>query len=198
MSTVFEIARQLKAPGVQTTATFNPSRLSPRLRKMTKDSIVSGYHKGGWSSQTKHTRHLVFNLAGELPVTYATQDGNYMTLSISRNITDDTMAQIVGLLESDCALRKMAYEEPTNRYQPDRASFYQEVDARLKMNVEVLRTASTNKRSPYLIVRNSKIRDQLAQAFLKDRTVEEIAIAQRIARVLDREMDFPIPLSYNF
>jgi len=198
MSSVFAIARQLKAPGVQTVATFNPTRLSPRLRKMVKDSIVSGYHKGGWSSQTKHTRQLVFNLADEMPTTYATQDASYMNFASDRPMPDNTLLQIIGLLECDCALRKMAYEEPTNRYQPNRTDFYAEIDRRHAFNLEALHNVGRDGRSSYVIVRNNKLRDQIAQAFLNDRLDHEIEIAHRIASILDADNEYPIPLSINF
>jgi hypothetical protein len=47
-------------------------------------------------------------------------------------------------------------------------------------------------------VRTAKLRQQIAEAFLKERTVEEIAIAERIARLLDKDEEFPIPTTHNF
>ena len=49
-----------------------------------------------------------------------------------------------------------------------------------------------------MIVRTAKLRQQIAEVFLRERTVEEIAIAERIARILDRDEEFPIPSSHRF
>jgi hypothetical protein len=49
-----------------------------------------------------------------------------------------------------------------------------------------------------MIVRQAQLKTQIADVFLKERTVEEIAIAERIARLLDRDEEFPIPTTHNF
>jgi len=60
MRNMYELARQLQSPGVVTTAYFNPTRLTKTLRNMVRKSIASGKHSGGWSSQTKSVRNLIF------------------------------------------------------------------------------------------------------------------------------------------
>lgn len=196
MTTVFELARQLKAPGVQTAATFNPARLSPRLRKMTKDSILSGYYKGGWSSQAKQLRTLAFNLVGEKPAFHVLQDSNYIKLNSDRPTPDNTKSVIIGLLEADCTLRKMSYTESTNRYQPKRDEFYKEADRWHDQNIEALH--KEDGRSNYMIVREPKLKVQIAMAFLNDRLDDEIDAAKRIASVFDDDKEWTIPLNFNF
>jgi hypothetical protein len=53
-------------------------------------------------------------------------------------------------------------------------------------------------KASHLIVRTPKIRQQMVDEFLKERTVEEIAIAERIARYLDDDLEYNIPTTYNF
>ena len=70
MSNMYELARQLQAPGVQTTAPFHPTRLTKTLRTLTRTSIAVGNHIGGWSSKTREVRKLIFRLADEYPIVY--------------------------------------------------------------------------------------------------------------------------------
>jgi len=198
MSHMYEIARQLQAPGVQTTATFNPTRLTPTLRNMVRRSIATGNHNGGWSSKTKDVRELVFSLAGEKPVVYAAQSADYLTLHTPREISASVQSVIRGMLEADCALQKMDYDDTNkSRYHPTRDVFYATIDERCKENITKMKFAHHN-RSYYMVVRTAKIRQQIADEFLKERTVEEIAIAERIARLVDENTEFLIPITHEF
>ena len=195
---MYAIARQLQAPGVQTTATFNPTRLTRTIRNMARKSIASGYHNGGWSSKTRDVRELVFSLAGERPIVYVAQGADYMTFTTPRPITADNLSEMIGLLEADCTLQKMNYDDSgERRYKPSRSDFYKTIDERCAHNISKLKVAEQG-RAGHLIVRTAKIRQQMAEAFLKERTVEEIAIAERIARLLDKDEEFPIPTTHNF
>jgi hypothetical protein len=198
MSHMYEIARQLQAPGVQTVATFNPTRLTKTLRSMTRKSIATGNHIGGWSSKTREVRDLIFKLAGETPIVYVSQHADYMTFTTPRAITVDVRVEIMGLLEADCALQKMSWDNlGDSRYRPTRDQHYATIDHRLKEHTAKLMFAEQGKAS-HLIVRTPKIRQQMADAFLKERTVEEIAIAERIARYLDNDFEYNIPTTYTF
>lgn len=198
MRHMYELARQLQAPGVRTVATFNPTRLTTTLRNMVRRSIAAGNHNGGWSSKTKDVRELVFSLAGERPVVYVQQASDYMTFFISRPITDDNLSEMIGLLEADCTLQKMDYDDTNkSRYHPTRSEFYTTIDQRHDQHIAKLKFASQGK-AHSLIVRNSKIRQQIAEAFLKERTIEEIAIAERIARLVDENTEFLIPTTHAF
>jgi len=133
MSHMYAIARQLQAPGVQTIATFNPTRLTKTLRNLARKSIASGKHSGGWSSQTKEVRDLVFGLAGEKPIVYAEhKHSGYLAFHSPRLVLPSVRAEIEGLLESDCALSKMSYEETKKGYyRPTAAEFNANMDDRL-------------------------------------------------------------------
>ena len=198
MSHMYAIARQLQAPGVQTTATFNPTRLTKTLRSMTRKSIATGNHNGGWSSKTREVRDLIFKLAGETPIVYVSQHADYMSFTTPRAITVDVRAEIMGLLEADCALQKMGWDNlGDSRYRPTRDQHYATIDHRFNEHVAKLVFAEKGKARNF-IVRTPKIRQQMADAFLKERTVEEIAIAERIAKYLDKDFDYSIPTTYTF
>jgi hypothetical protein len=198
---MYAIARQLQAPGVQTVATFNPTRLTPTLRKMVRKSIASGLHAGGWSSKTKQVRNLLFKIAGEHPILFVNQETNYMTFYAPRFILEDVKSEMIGLLEADCTLQKMDYDDTgERRYKPTRSDYYQTIDRRHAEGVAKL-NAIGNKDvlgSHYIIVREPKLRQQIANVFLSQRTVEEIAIAERIARYLDDDLEYNIPTTYEF
>lgn len=195
---VYDIARQLKAPGVATIATFNPTRLTRTLRNMTRKSIATGNHIGGWSSKTKDVRELIFHLAGERPIVYASQSADYISFHTPRPITADNQLELIGLLEADCTLQKMNYEDSgERRYRPTRSDFNKVTDERHEHNIAKLKFAEQGK-ARHLIVRTAKLRQQMAEVFLRERTVEEIAIAERIARMLDRNEEFHIPILHNF
>ena len=84
-----------------------------------------------------------------------------------------------------------------SRYKPTREQHYKTIDERCAQNITKLKFAELGK-GMHLIVRTAKIRQQIADAFLAERTVEEIAIAERIARYLDNEIEYDIPTTYNF
>ena len=198
MSHMYEIARQLQAPAVRTTATFNPTRLTKTIRNMARKSIATGYHNGGWSSMTRDVRELVFSLAGERPIVYVAQGADYMSFTTPRPITADNLSEIIGLMEADCTLQKMGWEDISeNRYRPTRSEFYKTIDERCTHNITKLKFAEESK-AKHLIVRTAKLKQQIAEAFLKERTIEEIAIAERIARLLDKDEEFPIPTTHKF
>lgn len=195
---MFALARQLQAPGVQTIATFNPTRLTKTLRNMVRKSIATGNHIGGWTSKTRDVRNLVFKLAGEEPIVYVAQATDYMSFTIPRPITTDNLFEIIGLLEADCSLQKMDFDDTgERRWTPPRHEYYQTIDKRHIDNVRYLRTAHEGV-GYNLVVRTPKIRQQITEVFLKERTVEEIAIAERIARMLDKDQDFLIPTTHDF
>lgn len=196
---MYSLARQLQAPGVKTVATFNPARLTKALRNLARKSIASGKHSGGWSSKTKDVRDLIFKIAGEMPIVYASPShGNYLSFASPRTLLPAVSDEIKGLLEADCALTKMNFEEEKkSHYRITYAEFVQRVDGTLKDNFERLSEVGT--RTHYsLIIRNKSIRDQVVDAFLTQRTVEEIAIAERIAKYLDNDIEYDIPTTHNF
>jgi len=171
--------------------------LTRTIRNMARKSIASGYHNGGWSSKTRDVRELVFSLAGERPLVYVAQGADYMTFTTPRPITADNLSEMIGLLEADCTLQKMGYEDSEGRYRPSRSDFYKTIDERCAHNITKLKFADQGK-AGHLIVRTAKLRQQIAEAFLKERTVEEIAIAERIARYLDNDLEYNIPTTHNF
>lgn len=194
---MYAIARQLQVSGVRTVATFNPTRLTTTIRNMARKSIASGYHTGGWSSKTRDVRELVFSLAGEKPIVYVAQGSDYMSFVTPRPISADNLSEMVGLFEADCTLQKMGYDDNEGRYRPSRSDFYKTIDERCTHNITKLKFVDQGK-AMHLIVRTAKLRQQLAEAFLKERTIEEIAIAERIARLLDKDEEFPIPTTHKF
>ena len=194
---MYRLARQLQSPGVKTVATFNPTRLTKTLRNMVRKSIASGLHTGGWYSKTKKVRNLVFDLATQRPDIYVASDCDYMTLRTPRPITEDNVSEIIGMLEADCTLQKMAYDDmEKNRWTPTREDHYKTIDNRHKEFVENVRNAHVGAYT--IIVRQPTIRKQIAEVFLRERTVAEIAFAEMIASRMDRDEEFLIPTDHKF
>jgi hypothetical protein len=164
---------------------------------MVRKSIATGNHNGGWSSKTKDVRNLIFKIAGEKPIVYVSQHADYMTFNISRPITDDNLSEMIGLFEADCTLQKMGYDDSEGRYRPTRSDFYKTIDERCAHNITRLKFVEHAK-AVHLIVRTAKLRQQMAEVFLRERTVEEIAIAERIARYLDDDLEYNIPTTHKF
>lgn len=197
MSEMYKIARQLQAPGVRTVATFNPTRLTKTMRNMVRKSIATGIHNGGWYSKTKKVRNLVLDLGDIKPSIYVVTDADYVVLRTSRPITEGNLSEIIGMLEADCTLQKMGYDDmKKNAYSPKRDEYYKTIDRRHSEHIEKVKAAHIN--SHTLVVRQSTIRKQIAEVFLRDRTVEEIALAEMLASRLDRDEEFPIPTHHNF
>jgi hypothetical protein len=196
---MYELARQLKAPGVVTTAYFNPARLTKTLRNMVRKSIASGKHGGGWYSQTKEVRNLIFKIAGESPVIYAEPaHGHYLSFQAPRGVPVSLRDEMIGLLEADCALSKMNFEtEKKNYYKITYEEFVKNMDDRFDTNIQRLNDMSENPHYS-MVVRNKPIREQLVTAFLTQRTPDEVALAERIAKLLDENTEILIPTTYNF
>ena len=199
MSNMYSIARQLQAPGVVTTAYFNPTRLTKTLRNMVRRSIASGKHSGGWSSKTKEVRKLIFVLAGETPVVHAKPEhGPYVSFVSPRAIPQAMQDEMIGLLEADCALTKMNFEtEKKNYYKITYAEFVGRVDGTFADNKTRLREVGGSTHYS-LVIRNKPLREQLVDLFLTQRTPDEVALAERLASLLDENKEFLIPTTHNF
>ncbi len=197
MSEMYKIARQLQAPGVRTVATFNPTRLTKTVRNMVRKSIATGIHNGGWYSKTKKVRELVFDLGSVRPSIYVAMDADYMVLRTSRPSSEDVVSEIIGLLEADCTLQKMGYDDiDKNKYTPTREEYYKTIDRRHAEHIEKAKAAHIN--SHTIVVRQANLRRQIAEVFLRDRTVEEIALAEMLASRLDVDEEFAIPTHHPF
>jgi len=199
MSHMYALARQLQSPGVVTTAYFNPNRLTKTLRNMVRKSIASGRHTGGWSSQTKSVRKLVFKLAGEEPVIHAKPEhGPYVSFVSPRPIPYTVQNEMIGLLEADCSLTKMNFEtEKKNYYKITYEEFVQRVDSTFADNIKRLQEVGGSTHYS-LVIRNKPLREQLVDLFLTLRTPDEVAMAERIASLLDENKEFLIPTTHNF
>ena len=199
MSHMYALARQLQAPGVVTTAYFNPNRLTKTLRNMVRKSITSGKHSGGWSSKTKEVRNLIFKLAGEAPVIHAKPEhGPYVSFVAPRVIPHTVQNEMIGLLEADCSLTKMNFEtEKKNYYKITYDEFVERVDETFATNMQRLQEVGGSKHYS-LIIRNKPIREQVVDLFLTLRTSDEVALAERIASLLDENKEFLIPTTHNF
>jgi hypothetical protein len=199
MRNMYELARQLQSPGVVTTAYFNPTRLTKTLRNMARKSIASGKHSGGWSSKTKQVRNLIFKLAGETPVIHAKPEhGPYVSFVSPRPIPQAMKDEMTGLLEADCALTKMNFEEEKkNYYKITYQDFVDRVNETLVTNKQRIKEVGGS--SHYsLIIRNKPLREQLVDLFLTLRTPDEVALAERIASLLDENKEFLIPMTHDF
>jgi hypothetical protein len=199
MSNMYALARQLQSPGVVTTAYFNPTRLTKSLRNLARKSIASGKHSGGWSSKTKQVRNLIFKLAGEAPVIHAKPEhGPYVSFVSPRAIPQSMKDEMTGLLEADCALTKMNFEdEKKNYYKITYQEFVDRVNETFATNKQRINEVGGS--SHYsLIIRNKPLREQLVDLFLTLRTPDEVALAERIASLLDENKEFLIPLTYDF
>jgi hypothetical protein len=199
MSNMYELARQLQAPGVVTTAYFNPNRLTKTLRNLVRKSIASGKHSGGWSSKTKQVRNLIFMLAGEKPVLHAKPEhGPYVSFVAPRVIPQAMKDEMTGLLEADCALTKMNFEEEKkNYYKITYDEFVKRVNETLDTNKQRIKEVGGSNHYS-LIIRNKPLREQLVDLFLTLRTSDEVALAERIASLLDENKEFLIPMTYDF
>lgn len=195
---MYEIARQLQAPAVKTTATFNPARLTKTLRNMVRRSIASGIHSGGWSSKTKQVRNLVFDLFGETPPVFVMYHNHYISFEMKRPFPLESENEIFGLLEADAALTKMGFEEETRQgyYRTTRADFNEQIDRRLRDNKQRINDVSESSYS--MVVPNKAIREQIIAVFVRQRTPEEVAIAERIASFLDKDEEVVIPTTQTF
>jgi hypothetical protein len=106
--------------------------------------------------------------------------------------------EMIGLLEADCALTKMNFEEEKkNYYKITYAEFVGRVDGTVADNKKRLREVGGSTHYS-LIIRNKPLREQVVDLFLTLRTSDEIALAERIASLLDENTEMLIPTTHNF
>jgi hypothetical protein len=106
--------------------------------------------------------------------------------------------EMAGLLEADCALTKMNFEtEKKNYYKITYEEFVKRVDETLDTNKQRIKEVGGSNHYS-LIIRNKPIREQLVDLFLTLRTSDEVALAERIASLLDENKEFLIPTTHDF
>jgi hypothetical protein len=106
--------------------------------------------------------------------------------------------EMVGLLEADCALTKMNFEEEKkNYYKITYEEFVKRVDETLDTNKQRIKEVGGSNHYS-LIIRNKALRGQVVDLFLTQRTPEEVALAERIATLLDENTEMLIPTTHNF
>jgi hypothetical protein len=106
--------------------------------------------------------------------------------------------EMIGLLEADCALTKMNFEtEKKNYYKITYDEFVKRVNETLDTNKQRIKEVGGSNHYS-LIIRNKPLREQVVDLFLTQRTPDEVALAERIASLLDENKEFLIPTTHNF
>ena len=106
--------------------------------------------------------------------------------------------EMAGLLEADCALTKMNFEtEKKNYYKITYDEFVKRVNETLDTNKQRIKEVGGSNHYS-LIIRNKPLREQVVDLFLTQRTPDEVALAERIASLLDENKEFLIPITHNF
>lgn len=98
MTTVWDIARAARLPGVSTTFTFHPAHISTRMRNSIKRMIERGMVEGGWSSKAKHLARALMN---EYGLSYQDIGRNTMTMMLPAGMPYEVRQQVLGLLKAD-------------------------------------------------------------------------------------------------
>jgi hypothetical protein len=181
---IYDIARQLKLSGVVVQAHIDPTRITPRIKKMTQAMLRKGVLKGGWNSKSLQLAQTLMR-DSNLPVLH-----HWNAVFRTRQLSPSELAQFDEWFEADVMIEKLKIANPQEK---------QWAINRLNENVEenkaAIRKLSSNMGTFYLRFDNPEYRAQASELLLSLRLPEDVAALNALADRLDDPT--PIPLTIN-
>lgn len=184
---IYDTARQLKIPGVVVQAHIDPTKVSPRIKKMVQTMIRKGELKGGWGSKSLLlAKHL---LDGKNLPMLAVWNGRYR----AKRFNAEQIARLDELFEADIALEKMKMTDS----QRESEWYGRRIDEALRDNKLMVRRVDTTMMAFYARVDTPEIREQVHALLLEWRLPEDVAALNAVADRLDDPTPIPVVLNIN-
>ena len=182
--TIYDIARQLKLPGVVAQAHIDPTQVSPRIKKMVQDMLRKGKLKGTWSSKSLQLTMTLLE-GKKLPVLQG-----WNSWFRCRELTLEDLAQIDEWFEADHMLSKMKLNPDEHVYAIKRLVVSLEENKRA-----IRKLGSKHLEQVYFRMDTPELREQVHNRLLELRLPEDVAALHKVADRLDDPT--PIPLKLN-
>lgn len=184
--TIYDIARQLKLPGVVAQAHIDPTQVSPRVKKMVQTMIRNGKLKGGWSSKSLQLASVLLE-GKKLPMLH-----EWNSWFRCRKLTPEDVEQITEWFEADVMLEKAKMTES----QRESGWYSKRLDTSLEENKHALRKLDSKQLVQiYFRMETPELREQVHEKLLDLRLPEDVAALHKVADRLDDPT--PIPLKLN-
>lgn len=181
---VYDIARQLKIAGVVVQAHIDPTKVSPRIKKLTQDMLLKGQLKGGWSSKSLQLARQLLR-GHNLPVL-----NGWDSMFRCHKLSDEDLAQFDEWFEADAALEKMKHSgEDTSTW------YIRRTMDNLRQNKEMVRSLRPDRLIQfYLRIDTPAIREEINAKLLTLRMPEDVAMLNDLADMLDDTKPIPMPM----
>jgi len=181
--TIYETARDLKLPGAVVSAHIDPTKVSPRIKKMVQTMLRKGQLKGGWSSQSLMLARKLME-GKNIPVLQG-WDSYYR----AEPFNAETIAFFDEMFEANALLEKMEMSEA----QRESKWFIERVEENLQDHKRLVRRVTTEAMALHLRMDSLDLRTQVTEKLLSLRMPEDVAALNAIADRLDDPT--PIPLT---
>lgn len=189
MPTLYDVARQLKTAGVVTTAHFDPSTLTVRIRKAAQRMLSSGVLRGGWNSQSRKVAEIVAT-HHDLPMVRAR--GGYVYVE-PRTLNDQDLEEVERLVHADITAFKLNPEVP--EYYIEKGKYKEYIDERAKRQLSGLDNFERHG-VDYVYFLDEAFAKQLGEYIAAK--VDNDSKRQKAAAFLDSTTCIPLALDYNF
>jgi hypothetical protein len=184
---IYDTARDLKLPGAVVSAHIDPTKITPRIKKMVQTMLRNGKLKGGWSSQSFMLARKLLE-SKNLPVLQG-----WNSRFRCRPLTDADLAQFDEWFEADVALEKMKM----NASQRDSVWYLKRFDANLAENKRAIRNLTHRNLIPFYVrIDNDPIKVQVHDKLLELRLPKDIAALNEVADLLDAPTPIPLRLAF--
>lgn len=175
--TLYEASRMLTTAGISANITFDPTRVTPRLRKSIQRQVASGVLTGGYSS---HATRVAKYLCKQFSVRYThTTWYGLLVPSIAVEYRDE----FVELLQADLTTYLLDSDTYNPQWEKDRTA----------ENINQIRAGY----SVEVRTHSKEYKDKLAALVSQTRTPEDIARATHVAAMLDEERPITILQPYT-
>ena len=174
MATIYEIARKLQMPGLNIHATFHPTNLTTRMFNSARRMIATGRIEGNGGA-AKIARVVL----DSKHVAYVSCSKWGLSIEGSYELTDAAKQGIRDLYEAYIVVRSAT----DSRFDDDDR----------KSAREYLNAVLDSDRS-YLNVYSKELREQIADAFLENRSARDLQHAQQLLADFEAGKPMPVPI----
>ena len=180
--TIYDTARDLKLPGAVVSAYIDPTKVSPRIKKMVQTMLRKGQLKGGWSSQSLMLARKLLD-GKNIPVLHG-----WNSYYRAEPFNAETLAFFDEMFEANALLEKMEMSAA----QRESKWFVERVDENLQDHKRLVRRVTTEAMALHLRMDSHDLREQVNEKLLSLRMPEDVAALNAVADRLDDPT--PIPL----
>lgn len=170
--TLYQASRMLTTAGISAHITFDPTKITNRLKKSIQRQVANGVLTGGYQS---HSTRIAKYLCREFDIRYT--DTTWYGLRVPAQQVEHR-EQFVEFLQADLAAYLLDNDNPNPKWEKERtANFIEAVRAGFDVDVRC---------------HSSEYRQKLAALIASTRTPEEIKHAQGVSKMLDAGLPITI------